>query len=55
MGALPVLQKNGGFKNLQLFPEPGCAAHLFWHNKMAKRVAQGYTKPFLTVIWIQAS
>ena len=54
MEALQVLQKNGGFENIQLSPEPERAAHLFRHSKMVKRVAQGYTKPSLTVIWIQA-
>lgn len=54
MEALQVLQKNGGFKNTQLSPEPECAARLFQHRKMVNRVAQGYTKPSLTVIWIQA-
>lgn len=52
--ALQVLQKNGGFKNIQLPPEPECGARLFQHSKMVKGVAQGYTKPTLTVIWIQA-
>lgn len=54
MEALQVLQKNGGLKNTQLSPEPECATCLFRHSKMVNRVAQGYTKPSLTVIWIRA-
>lgn len=55
MEVLRVLQRNGGFKNIQLSSEPECTAHLFWHSKMGKRVAQGYRKPSLTVTWIRAT
>lgn len=48
-----VQQRSGGFENIQGSSEPECAAHLFGHGKMVKRVAQGYTKPSLAVIWIQ--
>lgn len=50
MEALQVLQKNEGFENIQLPPEPDCAEHLFQQSKMVKRVVQGYMKPSLTVI-----
>lgn len=54
MEALQVLQKNGGFENTQLSPEPERAARSFQHSKLVKRVAQGYTKPSLAVVWIRA-
>lgn len=48
-----ALRKNGCLKNAQLSPEPAYTA-LVLAQQDDKRVAQGYTKTALAVVWIQA-